>query len=46
MSPIILIVLALALFACASGYMIYHHEAERRARIAHAKKRNEYLDRV
>ena len=46
MSPIILIFLALALFVCAFGYMTYHHEAERRARAAKEKKRNQYLDRI
>lgn len=46
MSPLLLIVLALALFVCAFGYMTYHHEAERRAKAARETKRNEYLDRL
>lgn len=46
MSPLMLILLALAIFVCAFGYMIYHHEAERRARVTGEKKRNLYHDRI
>jgi preprotein translocase subunit YajC len=42
MSPIILIVLVLVIFACAFGYMTYR-DAQRQAR---EKKRNQYHDRV
>jgi hypothetical protein len=46
MPPIILLLLALVLFACAFGYMTFRHAVERRAVAALEKKRNQFHDRA
>ncbi len=46
MPPIILLLLALVIFACAFGYMTFRHEVEKRTAAALEKKRNQYHDRA
>jgi hypothetical protein len=46
MPPFILLLLTLAIFAGAFGYMTFRHEVERRAAAALEKKRNQYHDRA